>query len=265
MSKEKQIQQEVEFEREHIASQRADYLASNPFERVRFDEAWARKVEVISTFLEPNDGAKVLDIGCNTGGEAIYLVNKGYDVVAGDPNDVALELARQRCSKFDWRPPEFVCFDAHRLPFASESFDFVVCWEVLHHLADLPVALREIQRVLRPGGRGIAYEPYALNPYRRFSELRHWYTTRGKGIERSFTESQLERSLTQAGLQVSKISHVSIGLSSWKARKHSSLKRMLARFYYDNLVQRFPRFLAPMLVTFEKPIGDGVNVSKVKS
>src|SRR4051794_31019516 len=103
MSTERQIQQEVDFEREHIAQQRDDYRESNPFERFRFDDAWARKVETISAFLGPSDCAKVLDIGCGVGGEAIYLVSKGYDVVAGDPNDVGLDLARWRCSQFHCR------------------------------------------------------------------------------------------------------------------------------------------------------------------
>lgn len=258
MSIERQIQQEVEFERRHVAGIYDDYLKSNPFERIRYDSAYARKLETISAFLgPPNDGTKVLDIGCNTGGEAIYLKNKGYDVVAGDPNDVALEIGRQRCSQFCWQSPEFVCFDAHRLPFANESFDFVVCWEMLHHLADLPVALREIQRVLKPGGRGLTYEPYAFNPHRRLSELIHWYTTRGKGIERSFSETQLKQSLNQAGLRVLDMTHVSMGLSDWRARKYSAPKRVLARLYYDVLLQEIPRFLAPMLVAFEKPIGNG--------
>jgi N-acetylglucosaminyldiphosphoundecaprenol N-acetyl-beta-D-mannosaminyltransferase len=255
----RKIQQEADFEREHITRQRDDYRESNPFERISFDEAWARKIETIRSFLGPNDGAKVLDIGCNTGGEAIYLASKGYEVVAGDPNDVALELARERCSQFHWRTPEFVCFDAHRLPFADESFDFVVCWEVLHHLADLPAALQEIQRVLRPGGRGLAYEPYAFNPYRRFSELQHWYSTRGKGIERSFSRSQLKRNLEQAGLQALDLTHVSMGLSSWKARRYSAAKRLLAGFYQNELMQRLPRLLAPMLVVFEKPTGNGYH------
>jgi SAM-dependent methyltransferase len=50
--------------------------------------------------------------------------------------------------------------DAHELPFESNSFDVVVCFEVLEHLKDFRKALGEIRRVLRPSGRLIASIPY---------------------------------------------------------------------------------------------------------
>ena len=56
-----------------------------------------------------------------------------------------------------------VVADAHRTPFEDASFELIVGGSVLHHL-ELPVALGEIRRILRPGGRAVFDEPLAHNP-----------------------------------------------------------------------------------------------------
>ena len=64
-----------------------------------------------------------------------------------------------------------VVADVHALPFEAGSFDNVVGVDVLHHLADVDVALGEIARVLRCGGRAVFVEPY-------ISPLSHWVRRR---------------------------------------------------------------------------------------
>ncbi len=59
--------------------------------------------------------------------------------------------------------PTFHVMDAHKLDFPDESFDLVFGGALLHHL-DLPVAIAEIQRVLKPGGKMVFWEPLRLNP-----------------------------------------------------------------------------------------------------
>lgn len=65
----------------------------------------------------------------------------------------------------DWPgSPHVHVMDAYasglELPFAAESFDFVLCSEVLEHLPDPALAMREIARVLRPGGRAVVSTPF---------------------------------------------------------------------------------------------------------
>jgi SAM-dependent methyltransferase len=66
--------------------------------------------------------------------------------------------------------PEFRLMDAHRLDFDDDSFDVVYGGGILHHL-DLPQALGEIARVLRPNGKMIFIEPLDFNPVARLVRM----------------------------------------------------------------------------------------------
>lgn len=251
MSLQDKIRNEANFEAKHVSSLREKYLELNIPQRLHEDEAYRRKTQVIANFLgEPTK--KVLDVGCNTGGEAAFMQSLGHQVVAGDVNEVALEIARERCSGMS-PAPTFMFLDAHNLPFEDGEFDAVVCWEVLHHLAGLDLALAELYRVMRPGAIALAYEPYKYNPYRRFSEVVHRIRTRGHGIEKSFGERQITKILTQARFQSIYITRESHGLTEWKANRYSPLKTWGGRLYYA-LQERFPKVLAPMIITFQKPL-----------
>lgn len=59
--------------------------------------------------------------------------------------------------------PTFYIMDANNLAFSNNKFDLIFGGALLHHL-ELPIALKEIQRVLKPGGKFIFWEPLRLNP-----------------------------------------------------------------------------------------------------
>jgi ubiquinone/menaquinone biosynthesis C-methylase UbiE len=109
--------------------------------------------------LQP--GHAVLDIGCGSGGDVramAEVVGPKGRVVGLDGSATMIAAARQR-SVDTGLPVEFVVGDAHRLDFDDKSFDACRTDRVLLHLADPGQALREIARVLRPGGRVVALEP----------------------------------------------------------------------------------------------------------
>lgn len=71
--------------------------------------------------------------------------------------------------------------DAERIPYDDDTFDLVVGHAVLHHIPDVPAALREVLRVLRPGGRFVfAGEPSRVGDWyaRRLGQATWWLTTR---------------------------------------------------------------------------------------
>jgi SAM-dependent methyltransferase len=94
--------------------------------------------------------SRVLEVGCGWGELAEWLArDTGAEVVAVDLSPRMVELARSR--GVDARVA-----DVQALPFDDETFDVAVAAWMLYHVADLDRGLRELARVLRPGGRLVA-------------------------------------------------------------------------------------------------------------
>jgi 2-polyprenyl-6-hydroxyphenyl methylase/3-demethylubiquinone-9 3-methyltransferase len=96
-------------------------------------------------------GKRVLDLGCGGGFTAEELARRGAAVVGVDPAaellDVARNHAEQSSLQVDYRHGT-----GEQIPADAESFDIVVCVDVLEHVADLPRVLTEVRRVLKPNG-----------------------------------------------------------------------------------------------------------------
>jgi SAM-dependent methyltransferase len=136
---------------------------------LQFDEEASRRIEAtyatpdvveqrcaVRAALALNQGENVLDIGSGPGLLACEMateVGAAGSVSGIDASESMLALARMR------RPPEgsaeirFVAGDACVLPFTDESFDAAVATQVYEYVQDMPAALGEAFRVLRPGGR----------------------------------------------------------------------------------------------------------------
>ena len=99
-------------------------------------------------------GLRVLEIGCGLGTDGAQFAKAGADYTGVDLTDAAVELARRRFDLFDL-PGTFRAADAEDLDFADASFDLVYSHGVLHHTPDTARAVREVHRVLRPGGRAV--------------------------------------------------------------------------------------------------------------
>lgn len=96
-------------------------------------------------------GERVLDVACGTGvlaRNAADRVRPGGLVVGLDPNEGMLEVAARTATGVEWRKGV-----AEQLPFDDDSFDAVLSQFGLMFFDDRPAALREMRRVLRPGGR----------------------------------------------------------------------------------------------------------------
>ncbi len=102
--------------------------------------------------LGPIEGATVLDIGCGPGIYARDLALRGARVTAMDSAPAMLLAAEAEAHEADVTV-EFATGDASALPFPDDAFDAAVLVQVIEYVADAVGALREIARVLRPGGR----------------------------------------------------------------------------------------------------------------
>jgi ubiquinone/menaquinone biosynthesis C-methylase UbiE len=99
-------------------------------------------------------GLKVLEIGCGLGTDGAQFAEAGADYTGVDLTEAAVELARKRFELFNL-PGNFQTADAENLDFAGETFDLVYSHGVLHHTPETGKAIKEIHRVLRPGGRSM--------------------------------------------------------------------------------------------------------------
>jgi SAM-dependent methyltransferase len=97
-------------------------------------------------------GLKVLEIGCGLGTDGAQFAKAGARYTGIDLTEAAIGLARTRF-EISGLPGEFRVADAENLDFADASFDRVYSHGVLHHTPDTARAIREIHRVLKPGGR----------------------------------------------------------------------------------------------------------------
>lgn len=130
-------------------------------------DLWAKSYDTDSDPIIENEGpavrqlmdglpkGRVLDAACGTGRHAEYLVGLGHEVVGTDAVESMLEKARAKLPSVD-----FKVADLESLPFGDGEFDAAVCGLALLHLADLGPAIKELGRVLKPGGRLIASVPH---------------------------------------------------------------------------------------------------------
>lgn len=109
----------------------------------------------------------VLEIGVGMGADHVEFARARPRSLHGvDLTDRAIEHTRQRLELLGLSS-ELQVADAERLPFPDASFDYVYSWGVLHHSPDTPRAVREVWRVLRPGGvaRIMIYHRNAITGY----------------------------------------------------------------------------------------------------
>jgi SAM-dependent methyltransferase len=99
-------------------------------------------------------GLHVLEIGCGMGTDGAQFARAGAIYTGVDLTDAAIELARRRF-QLENLPGEFRTADAERLDFANDTFDLVYSHGVLHHTPDTAGAIREVHRILKPGGRAV--------------------------------------------------------------------------------------------------------------
>ena len=120
------------------------YDAMNRLMTAGLDQRWRR--ETVEAVVRPGD--RVLDSCCGTGDLAIAAAEAGGNVTGIDFSRPMLERARRKAPDLEW-----VEADALALPLADGSFDAATVGFGVRNLSELDRGLRELRRVLRPGGR----------------------------------------------------------------------------------------------------------------
>ena len=119
---------------------------------------YGRRNESILQAVGPSPGV-VVDVGCGVGDVAVQLASRAAHVVATDLSLVNVQRTRMNAERDAPGRVTAVQAAGGSLPFADESADVVVLADVLEHVPDVAGCLRELRRVLRPGGRLVIATP----------------------------------------------------------------------------------------------------------
>jgi arsenite methyltransferase len=140
--------------------------------QLEFDDDMAMKIEalyrigdaerrrrIVRRALGAAPGERILDVGCGPGfycAELAEEVGRTGSVVGVDSSPAMLELATRRCAGYE--AVQLRVGGADSLPVSDASFDGALCVQVLEYVPDPTVALAEMHRALRPGGRVVVWD-----------------------------------------------------------------------------------------------------------
>lgn len=142
------------------------------------------------------EGKRALDVACGIGAVSCWMatqVGPAGSVVAADVNPDQLVVSKWHCAKCEHLPIEYVEASAYATGFADECFDLVHMRLLLCHLTEPGKVLREVYRVLKPGGAFVCQDLMISSifcsprcaAYERFIELGH-ATGRALGVDYDF-------------------------------------------------------------------------------
>ena len=152
-----------------------------------------------------NRNGSMLDVGCGEG-RHIFGVMQEYPMmkcVGLDMDDDSLKKAEEGYSYFESISEvgaEFIKGSAYSLPFPDNTFDLIVCSEVLEHLHEYIDAVIEINRVLKPGGKFFASVP-AFWPEKICWHLSKEYQNQPGGHLRIFDQKKLIHEIEDRGFK----------------------------------------------------------------
>jgi ubiquinone/menaquinone biosynthesis C-methylase UbiE len=119
------------------------------------------EAELLLSFLDPQPGERILDVGCGTGIFTVDVLKSGARVTGIDLSAAMLARAVQRGGDHF----AGLCADMCALPFADNSFDRVFSMTAIEFVADAARAIAELNRVVKPGGRVVVTSLNSLRPW----------------------------------------------------------------------------------------------------
>jgi SAM-dependent methyltransferase len=150
----------------------------------------------------PVEGRRVLDVGCGDGELAAAFVERGAWVVGIDVDGAMLRAAAARPSPRPGRHAWFVQGRGEHLPFFAAAFDCVVAVTMLCFVSDRARTVRELARVLRPGGRLVIGELGRWSAWAARRRVRGWLGSRLWRAAHFSTAPELSALVEGAGLIV---------------------------------------------------------------
>ena len=139
--------------------------------------------------------SKILYVGCGNG--FLSQLYPNFDIVGIDISDGMLA-----CNPHKWLKAP-----AETIPFPDNTFDYVICRSLLHHLEKPELGLKEMYRVLKPGGKWSCYDP---NDNIMYELIRHIFqhTDRFSHLHHSFNDKELFNLIEDVGFEITEKRYV---------------------------------------------------------
>lgn len=173
---------------------------------------------------------KIIDVGCGTG--LVSQLYPNFDITGIDISDGMLSN----------NPYKWVKAAAESIPFPDNTFDFVVCRSLLHHLDNPIKGLEEMYRVAKKGAKWSCWDP---NHGVVYEAIRHIFqhTDRFSHLHKSFTDKELISMIKSVGFEITEVKYVgyigypllafpdivNFGLPIWLARKIIRIDDLISR------------------------------------
>jgi ubiquinone/menaquinone biosynthesis C-methylase UbiE len=172
---------------------------------------WTRFEKELREVVQRWGGGRLLNIGCAHGPDFLPFKDS-FKLWGVDFSPKMLTMAKRYCQKFNFTA-HLVLGDAISLPFASESFDWVISIATLHHIKgkrQRTEACGEIWRVLRPEGEAFitVWNRWQPRFWFRSKEITIPWKSKGKTLHRYFylfSPGELQRLLTEAGFDIIRV------------------------------------------------------------
>ncbi len=203
------------------------------------DMSLKRRARYIIEELNPQENEKIIDLGCGTG-YYLFLLSSlpvKLNLTGFDYDKEALSEAKNSLPK----NIKFLSGDLHRMPFKDNSFDKAIISEVLEHLENDVKALKEIYRILKPGGMLVISVPsinypflwdplnYCLQRFFKFHIKKGFWSGIWSGHIRLYQLEDLTAVIKKAEFRIETIKE----LTFWCLPFNHYLVNMTARLLYD--------------------------------
>jgi SAM-dependent methyltransferase len=171
--------------------------SSNPYRKYKSE----RDRRLVLQLLDPRDGERVLEVGCGYGWISRALWGAANIQWVGVDRSEAM-ICRLRAAQ-PGRSTQTLLGDACGLPFGEGRFDKVLCTGVLMHVTDYATAVRELIRVLRPGGHLLCSVNNILSPCS--IPVRVWNLRKKEFVQKFLLPRKFRRLLHEGGVQLDRM------------------------------------------------------------
>lgn len=177
----------------------------------------------LADWLRDDAAASALDLGCGAGHVSFLAATKVAQVTACDLSDKMLAVVQEAAAARGLNNITTCQGVAEKLPFAEASFDVVISRYSAHHWHDVGLALREIRRVLKPGGKFILMDIASPGQPVRDIWLQTVEMLRDPSHVRNYSQGEWLKMVNESGMSVKEMvsDRLMLEFSSWVERMNT--------------------------------------------